>query len=251
MVPRMEEVLRQGSRLRDQYERVVKNIPNEVLGVLKHEVLFLLAAVGSHRPTQVLESGRARGQSTLLLGLCLPEVPVRSVEFERDSPNEKVAARRLADLPNVELLFGDSREVLPRMLKPGDVVVIDGPKGWRAIKLTLRLLATGLPAFVFVHDCNEDSEERSFFERYLPTAIYSDHPEWVSAHRDLDPQGSSAVRDQPRSVGGTYACLAFDTETPYSRILWWAMIESVIRRTTNSIRKRTLRQAAGSRRAIR
>jgi len=246
----MEEVLRQASRLRDQYERIVKNVPYEVLGVLNSEVLFLLAAVGSHRPTQVLESGRARGQSTRLLGLCFPEVPVRSVEFDRDSPNEEVAARRLADLPNVELLFGDSREVLPRMLKPGDVVVIDGPKGWRAIKLTLRLLATGLPAFVFVHDCKEDSEERGFFERHLPTAIYSDHPEWVSAHGDLDSQDSSAVRYQPRYVGGTYACLAFDPRTAYSRILWRAMIESVIRRTMNSIRKRMVRQAAGSRPAI-
>ncbi len=247
----IEDVLRNASGLRDRYERIVKNVPYEAMGVLNSEIFFLLAAVGSHRPTQVLESGRARGQSTLLLGLCFPEVPVRSVEFNRDSPNEEVAARRLADLPNVELLFGDSRELLPRMLKPGDVVVIDGPKGWRAIKLTLRLLATGLPAFVFVHDCKGDSEERSFFERHLPTAIYSDHPEWVSAHGDLDSQGSSAVRDQPRYVGGTYACLAFDTGTPYSRILWRAMIESVIRRTMNSIRKRTLRHAARPRRAIR
>ena len=245
MAPRMEEVLRHASRLRDRYERTVKNVPYEAMGVQNSEVLFLLAALGDHIPTQVLESGRARGQSTLLLGLCFPDVPVRSVEFDRDSPNEEVAARRLADLPDVELLFGDSREILRRILKPGDVVVIDGPKGWRAIKLALRLLATGHPAFVFMHDCSEHSEERRFFERHLPAAIYSDHPDWISAHGDLDP-----LRYRSGSFG-TYACLAFDSGTAYSRILRRAAIESFIRRTLSSIRKRTLCLTVGLRRAMR
>ena len=241
----MEEVLRHASRLRDRYERIVKNVPYEAMGVQNSEVLFLLASLGAHRPSQVLESGRARGQSTLLIGRCLPDVPVRSVEFDGGSPNEEFAASRLADLSNVELLVGDSREILPQILKPGDVVVIDGPKGWRAIKLALRLLTTGDATFVFVHDCNELSEERRFFERHLPATIYSDHPDWISAHGDLDP-----LRYRDGSLG-TYACLAFDSGTAYSRVLWWARIESFIRRTLSSIRKRTLRLAVGSRRATR
>ncbi|MGH7936652.1 MAG: hypothetical protein ACREF8_06555, partial [Chthoniobacterales bacterium] len=102
------------------------------------------------------------------------------------SPDVAIAAERLKERANVECRFGDSRQLLPELLRAGDVVLIDGPKDFRAVKLALRLLRTGKPIAVFVHDLWLGSPARDFVDRQLPEVFLSDALEWVEQFAKLD-----------------------------------------------------------------
>jgi len=128
------------------------------------------AAVKPFAPRQILESGRARGKSTLVLARCFPDARIVSVEYDRQSENAAAAEAKLKLCSNVELLYGDSREILPGRLQPGDAVLIDGPKDFRALKLALDLMRTERPCAAFVHDFLANSPQRKFVERNWPAA---------------------------------------------------------------------------------
>ena len=155
--------------------------------------MFLFyAAVKPFAPKQILESGRARGKSTLILARCFPDAHIVSVEFDRQSENAAAAEKKLKPYSNIDLLYGDSREILPQRMQPGDAVLIDGPKDFRALKLALDLLRTGKPCAVFVHDFPPNSQQRRFVERNWPNAFFGDDPlfrrfQSLDAERDPRP----------------------------------------------------------------
>src|SRR5437879_10302010 len=92
----------------------------EMIGIWESEMFLFYAAVKPFAPRQILESGRARGKSTLILARCFPEARIISVEYERESENAPAAEAKLKNEPNIDLLYGDSREMLPRRLQNGD-----------------------------------------------------------------------------------------------------------------------------------
>lgn len=200
--------------------RIASEIPYEQKGILYSEMLFLLACLGAKRPARIIESGRARGQSTHVLALMFPQSEISSIEFDETSPDCPVAAARLASFKNVQLLFGDSTRLIPSMLRDEDVVLIDGPKHFRAIRLALRLMATGKPAAVFIHDVDRSAPERDYLDRNVPGVLYSDEAEFVKAFSSLDEKcwpvgGAHSSTWGPyqfgagkrRSYGPTMACM--------------------------------------------
>jgi len=148
----------------------------EMIGIWESEMFLFYAAVNPFAPKQILESGRARGKSTLILARCFPDARVISVEYERQSENAAAAEAKLKSCKNVDLLYGDSREILPQGLRNGDAVLIDGPKDFRALKLAIDLLRTGKPCAVFIHDFPPNSPQRKFVERNFPSAFFGDDP---------------------------------------------------------------------------
>lgn len=170
----------------EAYGARVRGPPYERKGILYSEVFFLWLCARAAAPKRILESGRARGQSTLLLAECFPALPVISLEHDPASADVAVAVERLRGRANVELQFGDATSALPRLARPGDVALIDGPKGWRAIRLALRLLAGGRIGMVFVHDVLPGTPARRFLESWLPHALYSDHPRFAAVAHPLD-----------------------------------------------------------------
>jgi hypothetical protein len=154
---------------------LVSDIPYEDKGILSSEMLFLAASLPQEFSGRLLESGRARGQSTLVLSLTFPDREIESIEYNRDSPDVPVAEARLKGRANVTLLFGDSEVLLPQMLRAGDAVLIDGPKMFRAVRLAIKLLATGKPVGVFVHDMGVATAERRFLALFFPEATFSDN----------------------------------------------------------------------------
>jgi len=241
--------------LADQFASLVAEVPYEAKGIIYSEMLFLWAAALPAEPTRILESGRARGQSTHLISLCFPECPVVSIERDADSPDAAVAEARLRDCKHVDLRFGDSRTLLPEILAQGDVVFIDGPKGRKSLDLAFTLLKTGLVPMVFVHDCYQGSPERTFLEREVPTAFYSDHSEFVANNRYLDERiweaaGSEGAEGwQPYlfqgeaqgSYGATMACLPHDETADYGRLIRKLNRAALFGRITRSVRKRITR----------
>ena len=198
-------VLQRADDLASEYRSAIADIAPEAGfgGIWESEMFLFYAAVLPYMPKQILESGRARGKSTLILARCFPDARIISVEFDRQSENAGAAEAKLKPCSNVELLYGDSREILPKRLRDGDAVLIDGPKDFRALALALQLLRTGKPCAVFIHDFPPSSPWRKFVERNWPDAFFGDDPlfqRFQSLDHERDP------RENPRRRYGVFAC---------------------------------------------
>lgn len=236
----------------DGFESATRGIDYEDKGILFSEMFFLLAAVGPGFTGRVLESGRARGQSTHVLGAIFPDAEVVSIEFDRDSPDAQVAEQRLKGFDHIRLLYGDSRQLMFQHLQPGTVAIIDGPKGFRAIRLAFQLLRTGSVRCVFIHDVYQGLATRRFLESRVPEAIYSDHEPYVEAYRGLDDRCWAYYEQEadPRwkphwfhdsqqaSYGATFACIPHDPGRSYGRLLLDLHVHNFICRMQRSWRKR-------------
>lgn len=183
------------------FEEFARTVPYEKKGILFSEMLFLASLVRSRpeKAKRIIESGRARAQSTLILARLFPELPIISIEFDPNSPDTVVAAERLKACSNVEALFGDSTQMLPEIVQKGDVVLIDGPKHFRALRLAIRLLNQNHTHLVLVHDVHRGIPEREFLDTYAPIRAYSDHEDFVARYRHLD---DSCWQVEQRTAGG-------------------------------------------------
>jgi hypothetical protein len=188
------------------YQQIIANISPEAGfgGIWESEMFLFYAAVKPLAPKQILESGRARGKSTLILARCFPESRIVSVEYERESENAPAAEAKLKNEANVDLLYGDSREILPQRLQDGDAILIDGPKDFRALKLAADLLRTNKPCAVFVHDFPPGSPQRKFVERNFPNAFFGDDP-LFQPFRTLDNERDP--RPNAQLGYGIFACI--------------------------------------------
>jgi len=201
-------VAKRAVALLSQFQQVISDIPPEAGfgGIWESEMFLFYAAVAPFQPRQILESGRARGKSTLILAHCFPGAHIVSTELDRDSSNAVAAETKLKPLPNVELVYGDSRRILPARLQPGDAVLIDGPKEFRGVELAIELLRTGKPCAVFVHDFPAGSRWRRFVEREFPNAFFGDDPLFDS-FRMLD-QGRDPRTGSTQAKRGDYGIFA-------------------------------------------
>lgn len=187
-VTKLATLLSQAERYLPAYLECTRGLSHESKGIRRSEMFFFYASVADSKPARIVESGRARAQSTLVLSRLFPQALIVSLESDATSPDVAVAAERLRDCRNVECRFGDSLVLLPELVQTGDVVLIDGPKDFRALKLALRLLRTGKPSAVYVHDLWLGSPARDFVDRYLSSALLSDDPTWVQHYASLDSQ---------------------------------------------------------------
>jgi predicted O-methyltransferase YrrM len=211
-------VLERAEGLLPEYRAAIATIPPEAGfgGIWESEMFLFYAAVKPLAPKQILESGRARGKSTLILARCFPESRIVSVEYERESENAAAAEAKLKSCANVDLVYGDSRKILPERLEAGDAVLIDGPKEFRAVELALELLRTGKPSTVFVHDFPPDSLWQKFVERHWSTAFFGDDLAFES-FRALDQERDPRPPHHRRGYG-IFACLPADLPAPYWRL---------------------------------
>ena len=242
-VPKWEILLDEAARLLPRYLELTAGVFHEPKGIRRSEMFFLYASVASQDPARIIESGRARAQSTLVLARLFPKALIVSLESDPASPDVKVAAERLRESGNVDCRFGDSLLLLPKLVEAGDVVLIDGPKDFRALKLAFRLLRGGKPAAVFVHDLWLGSPARRFVDRCLPSAVLSDNPEWVQRYASLDssrrtpPPRSNTVR---RAYGATMGCFQAGRENYSLRLLQSSAAQGAdrIRETARKILRR-------------
>lgn len=200
-------------------------------GIRLSEMFFLYATVAHLAPARILESGRARAQSTLVLSALFPEAEIISIESDPNSPDAAVAAERLASRKNVQCRFGDSRFLLPELARAGDIILIDGPKDFRALKLALALLQTGKPAAVFVHDLWRGLPARDFVDRQLPSVFLSDATAWVREYSGLDSarRAPPLAGNAPIIYGATLGCFPAAGENYASRLRACALAQGADR----------------------
>ncbi|MBZ0135248.1 MAG: hypothetical protein K8I27_02605 [Planctomycetes bacterium] len=194
----------------------------EEMGVLNSEILFLCACIHPEAPPRIIESGRGRGQSTALLAKLFPKTEIISVELEKGTEHDRIARERLTPFENVQLLYGDSTKLLPRILRNDDVVLVDGPKGPAGVFLCLNACRAATPRMIFLHDTHHGQKERQLTDVFWRGAGYSDHPAYVAEFSHLDSECWKHISDhdihgweapskrmgeaQP-SYGPTLACL--------------------------------------------
>ena len=219
---KLARLLSEAELLLPRYVEQTRGLSHATKGIRRSEMFFLYASVAALNPARIVESGRARAQSTLVLARLFPRALIVSLESDPTSSDVKIAAERLRESGNVDCRFGDSLLLLPKLVEAGDVVLIDGPKDFRALKLAFRLLRSGKPLAVFVHDLWLGSPARRFVDRYLPSALLSDDPEWVQRYASLDssrrtqPPVSKAVR---HVYGATMGCFEASQENYSLRLL--------------------------------
>jgi hypothetical protein len=248
----LPHVLTDADKIIAGYEEQIGSIPYQEKGMLFSELLLVLAAASSVQPKQVLESGRARGQSTYVLGSCLPDFRVISIERDHGSPDVPIAESRLKDMANVYMLYGDAQVLLPGLLQPGDIVIIDGPKSFRALRLALTLLQTGKPACVFVHDVYKGLPVRRFMDKNIPDAFFSDDKQFIDKFSHVDKPCWDAIANggldgwQPHrfdgaereSYGPTIGCIPYVQGYAYGRLRAKLAAAGCLARIRHSTRKR-------------
>lgn len=235
----LKELCTEATRERNAFRELVAGVPYERKGILYSEMFFLYLCARRAAPRRILESGRARGQSTLLLSLLFPDIPVVSLEHDPASPDVEAARERLRGRKNVDMRFGDATRLLPAEVRHGDIVLIDGPKGFRGLRLLLKVLATGRASMVFLHDACRNSIERAFLEARVPGVLYSDAPEFSRNAYVLDEGCRSAIpvdrrfegeRPPHPGYGFVLACLAHDPVLSYRRLYLNAVIDGLVHR---------------------
>lgn len=153
-----------------------------------------------------LESGRARGYSTRLLAkyLGFAGVDIHSFDRARDA-DTAYAEERLREYPNVHLHYGDSRRLLPPLVRrlPANriALLIDGPKNRKAIDLLSDCLCQSnniVAAFVDDLPASTDgtgSDGRIYAERCFEDPFFTDDPEFVERFGYLnDPAGTQSAK---------------------------------------------------------
>jgi predicted O-methyltransferase YrrM len=190
--PLPEEIIAICAAERDALARRLARVRHDIKGVLNSEMLLFCALSRHLGVGTVIESGRARGNSTQVLAEYFAGpggASVCSVEYFKYTEDSLIALRRLGGrYPNLRLLFGDAFVLLPRLCARARpcAVLIDGPKGKYALQLAARLLRDGAVRAAFIHDSHLDTEIRPVMERLYPRTFSSDHGDFVAAFSSLD-----------------------------------------------------------------
>ncbi|MEX0717774.1 MAG: glycosyltransferase [Planctomycetaceae bacterium] len=190
-------------------------------GVLPSEMLLFAGLCAEQHVTRLFESGRKQGYSTRVLAAVDPTRPVTSIEREPIADIDRELGTRHA---NLTLLVGDSDTLLPEAVnaaaQAGErvAVLLDGPKGERA----LRLLEPLLPRLVFaaIHDASRDRRApgggtepnpvRGRLAEDEHVVFFSDDDVYLEQWGELDRpawEGSYADRDQLTRHGFTLAVI--------------------------------------------
>lgn len=167
--------------------------PYESRGILHSEMALIIHACRRMGIEVVIESGRARGQSTYMLAKYLPGVRIHSVEL-RDHPDEAIAQDRLSRFPNVNLYHGDGGLLLPRIVEAHHqrmAVLLDGPKGAAAVGILGQCFHSPHVIVGFIHDMRRldhggPSPHRAAAVAAFRHHAFSDDPRIVAAASWMD-----------------------------------------------------------------
>ncbi len=172
-----------------RFEKSIKNLKFEPKGIFNSEMLLFTALTKKLGVKLIIESGRARGQSTKIIAENFkdPQNQIISVESLKYHPDARVAYKRLNHYTNLQLKFGNSFKLLPKLINGECCILIDGPKTG-SLDLTIELLKNSLVKAVFIHDLHKDSKERKRAENLLNNHFFSDDMDYLHRFQNIDKQ---------------------------------------------------------------
>lgn len=169
----------------------------EERGILHSEMLAVCAVCDELKIEVIIESGRARGQSTYMLARYFAGRPLHilSIDWEQAgyfrAEDDAFARQRLEPFPNVELLYGDSVKLIPDLLRrfagKRIAILLDGPKGQVAIDLLKDALCNSNDIVAaFFHDMKKGFPQRQSMEQSFARVLFTDDPQYVATFAELD-----------------------------------------------------------------
>lgn len=186
----------------EKFEATVSKLGYEQKGIWFSEMLFIYMFYQQFKPEVFIETGRARGQSTVCLSRLLPSTEIISIEHDKESEDAIIAEKRLSKCKNVQMIYGDAfKESRNLANKNNFLALIDGPKNEAAVKLAQQFLKDELCVGVFMHDCAKGKISRAFEEIHNGISFFSDDEGFCSAFSYLDKECYNKKR-QPYSNNG-------------------------------------------------
>jgi hypothetical protein len=169
----------------------------EKRGILHSEMLAICAVCDQLDVEVIIESGRARGQSTYTLAKYFKDRPVKiiSIDWKGSSyfneEDDAFARERLASFQKVDILYGNSSRIMPRLLGKLEgkrvALLLDGPKGQGAVDLLSTLTAEHSNIVVaFLHDTMKGTPQRHSLENTFARVFFTDDEEYVKSYDELD-----------------------------------------------------------------
>jgi hypothetical protein len=163
--------------------------PYEGRGILHSEMALVIDTCRRLSISAVLESGRARAQSTYMLAKYLPDTLIASIEARPTHPDSLFGKERVSAFENVQLFDGDGKNgvvaLIDQLPYKRIAVLLDGPKGLAALELLDRCFRRASNVVVgFIHDMRRKdhgvaSPFRVAAEAIHPRAVFSDAPEYA------------------------------------------------------------------------
>ncbi len=186
----------------EKFESVISDVgPFEVKGILNSEMLLFCSVIDKLGVKRIIESGRARGQSTEVMGRFFDRsgVSIDSIEYDSNSPDIPIAEKRLKNLTGVKLHFGDSYKVIPQIISDEPTgILIDGPKGLYALKLGFELMQNYESVkCIFFHDVHKDAYNvRPILEKFFyKNNFFTDDHSFVENFEFLDQECWTRIKD--------------------------------------------------------
>jgi len=176
----------------ESFKKIIESSSNyEPKGIFNSELLMLTTMIKELGIEHLIESGRARGQSTEITTRFCKDNNIKfdSIEFDKNSPDVEIATKRLSTLKDyVGLYYGDAFDVMPTLItEKQTAIMIDGPKGFDALKLGIEMISKHKNVkAVFFHDVNLESEPRKLLNKYFKKAYFSDYKDFVEKFKSLD-----------------------------------------------------------------
>lgn len=183
----------------ESVENEVKCILSEIepvkKGMLNSELLGIVGIMEVLDIHTVVESGRGRGYSSVVLSRFCDKRGVGriiSIELRRFSFDNLIALWRMYkyDVIRLESVYGDASKILPSVIRSSDQrvgVIIDGPKGLEAVRLALKCLESESVSFTVIHDVYKGTEARQLLETaFSEHAFFTDCPSFVREFSHLD-----------------------------------------------------------------
>ena len=170
------------------FRNSLEGINYEKGGIYNSEMLLFVSLIKHFGVNLIIESGRARGQSTKVIAENFKDSDYKifSIEYNKYSSDVRISKEKLQNYKNINLLFGDSFKILPPLITEKCYVLIDGPKRVAAIQLAIESLKNPLVKAVFIHDLYKDSPHRKVAEKIFNDYFFTDNKNYVNIFKSLD-----------------------------------------------------------------
>lgn len=132
-----------------------KIYPHLAMSVGEYAAIYFI--VEKVKPTRILEAGTARGFSTRVMHEACPEAKIDSVDLLTGELTKEGWGEFVRGVQNVRLIYGDSRELIPKLVGEGnyDLALLDDGHSKEIVLKNVKDCAT-IPV-VIVHDGLKES----------------------------------------------------------------------------------------------
>lgn len=198
---RAEKIIHIVREAKDKFQVATKNVAYETKGIINSEMLLFFGISEYLKVRRIIESGRARGQSTKITAEYFKDEPIDIFSIEKDkyTKDTLIALDRLKKYKKLHLLYGKSEKIIPSLTIKPCTILIDGPKGDAAINLALQLVNNKNIKAIFIHDVHRDSPHREIIENIFTSTYFSDNEVFVEFFQDLDKSCWDQITKHPKT----------------------------------------------------